>query len=105
MRQRRREEEMVQRVIDLETGEDITAKHISERLGELENLADKLIERAVEELTSDPASREEIYKRYELELHERIGTGSIGPATAAAYPLLSEKKLELAQRLGVPEER
>ena len=93
---------MVQRVIDLKTGEDITANHISRRLDELEELADKLIERAVEELTHDPASRDEIYERYESEMHDRIGTGSIGPATAAAGPLLSAKKYELAQRLGVP---
>jgi len=58
---------MVQRVIDLETGEDITARYISERLVELEELADKLIEKAVEELTRDPANRDEIYERYESE--------------------------------------
>ncbi len=95
---------MVQRVIDLETGEDITARHISKRLRELEELADRLIEKALEEFTRDPARRDEIYERYESEMHERIGTGSIGPATAAAGPLLSSKKYELAKRLGVPEE-
>ena len=99
-----REEDMVQRIIDLETGEDITARHISKRLVELEELANTLIEKAVEELTRDPAGRDEIYERYESEMHERIGTGSIGPATAAAGPLLGAKKYELAQRLGVPEE-
>ena len=104
MSKKRREEDMIQRVIDLKTGEDITARYISRRLGELEELADKLIEKAVEELNSDPVSRDEIYERYESEMHERIGTGSIGPATAAAGPLLSAKKYELAQRLGVPEE-
>ena len=102
MSQGRREEDMVQRVIDLDTGEDITAKYITKRLGELEELADRLIEKALEELTRDPTSRDEIYERYESEMHDRIGTGSIGPATAAAGPLLSAKKYELAQRLGVP---
>ena len=104
MSKRIREEDMVQRVIDLETGEDITARYVSRRLRELEILADELIERAVEELSRDPASRDEIHERYESEMHERIGVGSIGPATAAAAPLLGEKKLELARRLGVPEE-
>ena len=104
MSKRRHEEDMVQRVIDLETGEDITAKYVSKRLRELEELADGLIEKAIEELTLDPGRGDDIYERYESEMHERIGTGSIGPATAAAGPLLSAKKYELAQRLGVPEE-
>lgn len=83
---------MVQRVIDLDTGEDITARYVSRRLRELEELA------------LDPTRRDEIHQRYESEMHERIGVGSIGPATAAAGPLLGEKKRELAIRLGVPEE-
>ena len=99
-----REEDMVQKVIDLETGEDITARYISKRLVELEKLANTIIDRAMEELTRDPANRDEIYERYKSEMHERIGVGSIGPATAAAGPLLSVKKHELAQRLGVSEE-
>lgn len=104
MSKRRHEEDMVQRVIDLKTGEDITARYISRRLRKLEELADELIKRAMEELNSDPASRDEIHERYESEMHERIGVGSIGPATAAAAPLLNEKKRELARRLGVLEE-
>jgi len=99
-----REEDMVQKVIDLDTGEDITGRYVSRRLRELEELADQLIEKAVEELALDPTRRDEIYQRYESEMHERIGVGSIGPATAAAGPLLGEKKRELATRLGVPEE-
>jgi len=81
-----REEDMVQKVIDLETGEDITARYISKRLVELEKLANTIIDRAMEELTRDPANRDEIYERYKSEMHERIGVGSIGPATAAAVP-------------------
>jgi hypothetical protein len=104
MGKRVREEDMVQRVIDLDTGEDITARYVSRRLRELEELADELIEKAVEELALDPTRRDEIHQRYESEMHERIGVGSIGPATAAAGPLLGEKKRELASRLGVPEE-
>jgi hypothetical protein len=92
MGKRVREEDMVQRVIDLDTGEDITARYVSRRLRELEELA------------LDPTRRDEIHQRYESEMHERIGVGSIGPATAAAGPLLGEKKRELAIRLGVPEE-
>lgn len=104
MGKRIREEDMVQKVIDLDTGEDITARYVSRRLRELEELADELIEKAVDELAIDPTRRDEIYQRYESEMHERIGMGSIGPATAAAGPLLSAKKYELAHRLGVPEE-
>lgn len=99
-----REEDMVQRVIDLDTGEDITGRYVSRRLGELEILADRLIERAMEELTRDPEGRDEIHERYESEMHERIGVGSIGPATAITAGLLSEKKRELARKLGVPME-
>lgn len=95
---------MVQKVIDLDTGEDITARYVSRRLRELEELADQLIEKAVEELALDLTRRDEIYQRYESEMHERIGVGSIGPATAVAAGLLSNKKRELATRLGVPEE-
>ncbi len=104
MSKRIREEDMVQRVIDLETGEDITVRYVSRRLRELETLADQLIERAAEELTRDPDRRDEIHERYESEMNQRIGVGSIGPATAVAAGLLSDKKRELATRLGVPEE-
>ena len=92
MSKRRHEEDMVQRVIDLKTGEDITARYISRRLRKLEELADELIKRAMEELNSDPASRDEIHERYKSEMHERIGVGSIGPATAAAAPPSERKK-------------
>ena len=104
MSKNKREEDMVQRVIDLETGEDITSKYVTRRRGELEVLADKLIESAAEELSRDPGKRDEIHERYQSEMHERIGVGSIGPATAVAAGLLSEKKRELATKLGVPEE-
>ncbi len=77
---------------------------MSRRLRELAELADEMIAKAVEELAIDPTRRDEIHERYESEMHERIGVGSIGPATAAAGPLLGEKKRELAIRLGVPEE-
>ena len=48
-----REEDMVQKVIDLETGEDITARYISKRLVELEELANTLIDGGVELLAGD----------------------------------------------------
>ena len=38
--------EMVQRVIDLKTGRDITAEHVSQRLKELEIVAEGIIQRA-----------------------------------------------------------
>jgi hypothetical protein len=95
--------EMVQMVIDPETGRDITAEHISRRLEELEIVADRIIRRAREEAEAAPGKLREIYEAAHREIHERLGVGSIGPATAAAGPLLMDKQWELAEALGIEE--
>ena len=91
----------VQMVIDPETGEDITAKVIATRLRELEIFADGRIDEAGKKAAAAPESTMRIFKEYYWLLHERIGVGSIGPATAAAGPLLETKQRELAERLGI----
>ena len=67
-------------------------------------MADEIIEHAVEEYRKDPDRRGEIYEKAYLELHERLGMGSIGPATAAAGPLMNNKKRRLAELLDIAEE-
>jgi hypothetical protein len=98
------EEPMVQKAIDPITGRDITGEVISTRLGELEVLADKIIEKAVKDCEINPHMKETIYKEGYWEIHERLGTGSIGPATAAAGPLMSQKKEELRRALDISKE-
>ena len=96
-------EEMIQRVIDPETGRDITSEHISRRLVELEQVADGIIRRALEEAEAAPGRLREIYEAAHWEIYERLGVGSIGPATAAAGPLMMDKQWELAEALGIEE--
>jgi hypothetical protein len=96
-------EEMVQRVIDLKTGRDITAEHVSQRLKELEVDADRIIQRARNEAEAAPERRREVYEAAHREIYERLGVGSIGPATAAAGPLMREKMWELAEVMGIDE--
>lgn len=95
---------LVQKAIDPTTGEDITGEVISRRLKELEILAEKIIEKAKKEFDKDPRAKKEIYLKFEGELHLKIGTGSIGPATAAAGPLLYRSKENLRKLLRIPEE-
>ena len=97
-------EEPVQRVIDLKTGRDITGEYITQRLGELEILADKLIQNAAKDVEAAPENCRRIYEDTYWEIHERLGSGSIGPATAIASGLMEEKKEELADALGVKKE-
>lgn len=96
---------MDQKVIDLKTGRDITGEYIGRRLKELEELADNIITSAKNEC-KDKNTKEtkEIYERIYWEIHEKLGMGSIGPATAAAGPLMYAKMEELANELGIPEE-
>ena len=91
----------IQRVVDPETGKDITGKYISEKLEELDGIAEEIINRASEEYLNDPARKEEIYEQAYEEIHNRLGMGSIGPATAAAAPLMEEKKRKLARVMNV----
>ena len=74
---------MVQRVIDPQTGRDITAEYISARLKELEQHADELIKDAIDKVAKQPMKTKEIYEKTYWEIHEKLGMGSIGPATAA----------------------
>jgi hypothetical protein len=96
-------EDMIQKVIDPETGRDITSKYISERLKKLEIIADNIIQLAQEEAEVTPEKVKEIYEWAYWELHNSLGMGSIGPATAAAGPLLSDKQIELADSLDISE--
>jgi len=91
----------VQMVIDLETGRDITGEYISQRLVELEILADKIIQDAASDAEAHPENLRKIYETTYWEIHEKLGTGSIGPATAVASGLMTEKKEELAAVLGI----
>ena len=91
----------VQRVIDLKTGRDITGKYISQRLGELEIIANKIIQHASISANAAPENSRRIYEVAYWEIHEKLGSGSIGPATAVAAGLMEEKKEKLADVLGI----
>ena len=45
--------------------------------------------------------RTKIIFKGEWQIHEKLGMGSIGPATAAAGPLMEEKKQKLAKILEI----
>jgi hypothetical protein len=99
------DDSMVQKVIDLETGKDITGEYIGTRLKELEEIADNMIIAAKSECEAKtPQETKTIYERTYWEIHEKLGMGSIGPATAAAGPLMYEKMEKLANELGIAEE-
>ena len=99
------DDSMVQKVIDLETGKDITGEYIGKRLKELEEIADNMIIAAKNECKDrNYQETREIYERIYWEIHEKLGMGSIGPATAAAGPLMYEKMEKLANELGIAEE-
>ena len=89
----------VQRLIDPQTGRDITGEYIAQRLKELDKVADEIINRAVAEYRAASADRDDIYQRAYAEIHQKLGMGSIGPATAAAGPLMARKKARLAEML------
>ncbi|MHA1235548.1 MAG: hypothetical protein ACTSO6_08455 [Promethearchaeota archaeon] len=95
------EEHMVQRVVDLDTGKDITGEYINQKLKELDKTADIIIEKAFQEFQRDHKKRLEIYEETYWQIHEKLGMGSIGPATAAAGPLMESKKQKLAQELDI----
>ena len=100
-----KEEEMVQMCIDPVTGKDITAKHIHERLIELEKVSSEIIKTAKRVCKENPNKRYEIYEKYYWEIHQKLGVGSIGPATAAAGPLMYDKMDELASALNIPDDK
>jgi hypothetical protein len=100
-----RDDLMDQKVIDLETGRDITGEYIGRRLKELEELADNIILSAKNECKGKNLEETKLmYEKTYWEIHEKLGMGSIGPATAAAGPLMYEKLDQLAEELGIPEE-
>jgi len=95
------EDHMVQRVIDLDTGKDITGEYINQRLKELDKAADMIIDKAFQDFQKDHNKKAEIYQEAYWQIHEKLGMGSIGPATAAAGPLMEEKKQRLAKVLKI----
>ena len=95
------DEHMVQRVIDPETGKDITGEHISQRLIELDTIADTIIDKAIQDFRNNHNKKMEIYEETYWKIHEKLGMGSIGPATAAAGPLMEKKKQKLAKVLEI----
>ncbi|MBY8980702.1 MAG: hypothetical protein KGD72_09940 [Candidatus Lokiarchaeota archaeon] len=95
------DEHMVQRVIDLDTGKDITGEYINQRLKELDKIADVIIDKAFRDVRKDHNKKAEIYGEAYWQIHEKLGMGSIGPATAAAGPLNEEKKQKLAKVLEI----
>ena len=99
-----REKEMIQKCIDPNTGRDITIEHIKQRLIELEKIANDIIMKAIEESKGNPDKIKTVYEKFYWELHQKLGVGSIGPATAAAGPLMYSKMDELAEGLGISKE-
>ena len=95
------EEHMVQRVIDLDTGKDIMGEYINQKLKELDKIGDLIIDEAFQDFQKDHNKKSKIYKESYWQIHEKLGMGSIGPATAAAGPLMESKKQKLAQLLDV----
>ena len=98
------DERLTQRIIDPSTGKDITGEYINQRLRELEKIADDIIKDALKELKENKANKVKIYQKAYWEIHEKLGMGSIGPATAAASPLMERKKHELAILLEIENE-
>ncbi len=91
-----KDEHMVLRVIDPDTGKDITGEYISQRLEELGKIAEIIIDKAFQDFRKDYNKKAEIYEEAYWQIHEKLGMGSIGPATAAAGPLMEKKKHKLA---------
>lgn len=92
---------LIQKVIDPKTGSDITGEYISNRLKELETEAEAIIKYAISELAANPIKKLDIYEKTYWLIHERLGMGSIGPATAAAGPLMAQMKQKLAEALRI----
>ena len=98
------DERLTQRIIDPTTGKDITGEYINQRLRELEKVADEIIQDALKKFQEHEANKVNIYQKAYWEIHEKLGMGSIGPATAAASPLMERKKHELAILLEIEDE-
>lgn len=98
-----RTEEMIQRVVDPFTGRDMTSEVISQRLKELEIIAEAIVQGALAKYIAHPDDKKAIYEDAYWEIHHKLGQGSIGPATAAAGPLMYSKMDELADKLEIDE--
>ena len=96
-----REEDLTQRVIDPITGRDITGQYVNQRLKELEIVAEQIIDSALKEFGQTQSNRSNIYEKAYWEIHNKLGMGSIGPATAVAGPLMERKKRKLAKILKI----
>lgn len=94
----------VQMAIDPETGRYITGEVISTRLKELEIVANDVIKEAQSKYAKVFEKKREIYQKAYWEIHQKLGMGSIGPAAAAAGPLMYSKVEELAIKLEIKEE-
>ena len=99
-----KDEEMIQKCIDPNTGRDITNEHIKQRLIELEKIANDIIINAIEESKGNQDKIKKVYEKFYWKIHQKLGIGSIGPATAAAGPLMYSKMDELADKLGISKE-
>ena len=95
------DENLIQKVVDLKTGRDITGEYISNRLKELEEEAEAMIKEALAELAANPTKKHDIYEKTYWLIHERLGMGSIGPATATTAPLMADMKQKLRIELGI----
>jgi len=100
---KRSDDHLVQKAIDPTTGRDITAELINQRLEELKHVANEIIKAAIEEYNLNPDKKREIYEIRYREIHQELGSGSIGPATAAVGPLMYSKMEELTKALDIPE--
>lgn len=95
------DESLTQRVIDPTTGQDITGEYVNQRLKELEIVAENIIQSALKEFKQDQSKKKRVYEKAYWEIHNKLGMGSIGPATAAAGPLMEKKHLKLARVLEI----
>ena len=95
------DDSLTQRIIDPNTGIDITGEYVNQRLNELEIVAEKIIQSALKEFKYDKSNKKRIYQKAYWEIHNKLGMGSIGPATAAAGPLMESKKQKLAKVLEI----
>ncbi len=91
----------LQKVVDAETGQDITGQYIREGLEKLKEIGHRLIETAQFLVERHPDWKENIYEDFRDWLQIVIGQGSLGPATAAAAPLLRSLQEELTGRFGI----
>jgi len=98
-----RDDPPLQMAIDPETGKDITGQVIGQRLKELEAESNALLAAALAEYSSNPSEQQQIYEKYYWEIHTRLGQGSIGPATAAAGPLMYSQMNKLGDLLKIDE--